>query len=92
MGRFQGPAQVSGVSTGTLAETGVYRLNRNPQYTGYLLLLAGSAVAARSPRALVLALAAAGIFARWVPVEEAALERTFGEDYRGYRGRTRRWL
>ncbi len=92
MGRFRGASQVSGTVQGPLVETGAYRLNRNPQYTGYLLVLAGTALAARSGGALALAGAAAGVYGWWVPVEEQALEAAFGPEYTRYRARTRRWL
>ncbi len=58
-----------------------------------LLLYAGVGVAARSPWILALALPLAvimryGVVAR----EEAYLERRFGDAYRGYKARVRRWL
>jgi len=90
--RFSGPGQLSGTQVGNQVSTGVYRCSRNPQYTGLVLTLYGLALARRSPRAAVLATAAAAAYRWWVPVEEAHLEATFGDDYRNYRARTPRWL
>lgn len=92
MSRFQGPAQVSALRRGELVISGIYRVSRNPQYAGYVLLLAGLALARGSAAAGVLAGSAAAAFRWWVPVEEAHLEREFGDAYRGYRDRTARWL
>jgi protein-S-isoprenylcysteine O-methyltransferase Ste14 len=76
-----------------LVTTGVHGWSRNPIYVGMFLLYAGIGVAARSPWVLVLTLPLAitlryGVVAR----EEAYLERRFGEAYRDYKARVRRWL
>ena len=92
MNRFAGPGQVSGTHVGDLATGGVYRYTRNPQYTGYIAVLAGLGLARRSAAVLGLAGAAALIFAWWIPVEERHLEQTFGDAYHRYRTRTPRWL
>lgn len=77
----------------TLVTTGVHGLSRNPIYVGMFLLYAGIGVAARSSWVLVLALPLAvvmryGVVAR----EEAYLEWRFGDAYREYKARVRRWL
>jgi protein-S-isoprenylcysteine O-methyltransferase Ste14 len=77
----------------TIVETGPYRFTRNPIYLGMFLGLAGLAIAFDSlwllatlvPFALVIRY---GVVAR----EEAYLERKFGDVYRRYRTRVRRWL
>jgi protein-S-isoprenylcysteine O-methyltransferase Ste14 len=77
----------------TLVESGPYRFTRNPIYLGMLLSLIGLAIAFNNlwlltmlvPFALVLRY---GVVAR----EEVYLERKFGDVYRGYRSRVRRWL
>jgi protein-S-isoprenylcysteine O-methyltransferase Ste14 len=76
-----------------LVTTGIYGWSRNPIYVGMLLLYAGVGLAARGPWVLVLALPLAitlryGVVAR----EEAYLERRFGDPYRDYKARVRRWL
>ena len=84
--------QTSEPST-TIVERGPYAFSRNPIYSGMFLALAGLAVGFDSlwvlamlvPFYLVIRY---GVVAR----EEAYLERKFGEPYRQYRARVRRWL
>jgi protein-S-isoprenylcysteine O-methyltransferase Ste14 len=76
-----------------LVTTGIHGWSRNPIYVGMFLLYAGIAVAAHSTWALVLVLPLAvvvryGVVAR----EEAYLEQRFGDSYRDYKARVRRWL
>jgi protein-S-isoprenylcysteine O-methyltransferase Ste14 len=79
--------------TTTIVASGPYRFTRNPIYLGMFLGLIGLAIAFDNlwlllmlvPFALVIRY---GVAAR----EEAYLERTFGDVYRGYRSRVRRWL
>jgi protein-S-isoprenylcysteine O-methyltransferase Ste14 len=79
--------------TTTIVDTGPYRFTRNPIYLGMVLGLIGLAIAFNSlwllltlvPFALVIRY---GVIAR----EEAYLERKFGDVYRSYRSRVRRWL
>ena len=76
-----------------LVTTGIYRWTRNPIYLGFFLLYGGIGVAAQSPWVLILTLPIAftvryGVVAR----EEAYLERRFGNAYRDYKARVRRWL
>ena len=79
--------------TTTIVESGPYRFTRNPIYLGMFLGLIGLAIAFDNlwllmtlvPFALVIRY---GVVAR----EEAYLERKFGDVYRGYRSRVRRWL
>jgi protein-S-isoprenylcysteine O-methyltransferase Ste14 len=92
MRAFVGPGQVSGTSTGPLVTGGVYRLSRNPQYLGYVLVLAGTSLAARSGAGIALAGAAAATFSAWIPAEEQHLEGIMGEPYQRYRRSTARWL
>ena len=76
-----------------LVASGPYRYTRNPMYVGVLLSMTGVALA--SGRALLL-LAPLGFFgtmsATQIPREERLLEREFGQSYRDYRQRVRRWL
>jgi len=79
--------------TTTIVENGPYRFTRNPIYLAMFLGLIGLAIAFDNlwllmmlvPFALVIRY---GVVAR----EEAYLERKFGDLYRGYRLRVRRWL
>ena len=76
-----------------LVTTGIHGWSRNPIYVGMFLLYAGIGMAARSPWVLALALPLVVIL-RYAVVarEEAYLERRFGEAYRDYKARVRRWL
>ncbi|HYI86295.1 MAG TPA: isoprenylcysteine carboxylmethyltransferase family protein [Burkholderiales bacterium] len=76
-----------------LVTTGIHGWSRNPIYVGMLLLYAGIGTGARSPWVLILALPLViilryGVIAR----EETYLERRFGDAYRDYKARVRRWL
>jgi protein-S-isoprenylcysteine O-methyltransferase Ste14 len=76
-----------------LVTTGIYGWIRNPIYLGMFFVYGGIGVAARSPWTLILTLPLAitiryGVIAR----EEAYLERRFGDAYRDYKARVRRWL
>lgn len=90
--RFASPGQVSGTQVGELATGGVYRLSRNPQYTGYVLALAGLGLSRRSGAVVALATGAGAVFAWCVPVEESASRHRFGEPYERYLARGPRWL
>ena len=79
--------------TRALVTTGIHGWTRNPIYLGMFLLYAGIGLVVRSPWILLLTLSLAitiryGVVAR----EEAYLERRFGDAYRGYKARVRRWL
>jgi protein-S-isoprenylcysteine O-methyltransferase Ste14 len=79
--------------TRALVTTGFHGWSRNPIYLGLFLVYGGIGVAGRSPSTLILTLPLAlairyGVVAR----EEAYLERRFGDSYRNYKARVRRWL
>lgn len=76
-----------------LVTTGIHRWTRNPVYLGFFLMYAGIGVAALSPWMLILFVPLVvtiryGVVAR----EEAYMERRFGDAYRDYAARVRRWL
>ena len=79
--------------TTTIVESGPYRFTRNPIYLGMFLVLTGLAIAFDNLWLLIMLLPFAlviryGVVAR----EEAYLERKFGQAYRDYKKRVRRWL
>ncbi|WP_353641861.1 isoprenylcysteine carboxylmethyltransferase family protein [Mesorhizobium sp. WSM2239] len=79
--------------TRALVTTGINGWTRNPIYLGMFLIYGGVGVAAQSSWLLILTLPLAiairyGVVAR----EEAYLERRFGDAYRDYKARVRRWL
>jgi protein-S-isoprenylcysteine O-methyltransferase Ste14 len=76
-----------------LVTTGIHGWSRNPIYVGMFLIYVGIGIAAASPWMLLLAVPLVivlryGLVAR----EEAYLERRFGDAYRDYKARVRRWL
>jgi protein-S-isoprenylcysteine O-methyltransferase Ste14 len=77
----------------TIVDSGPYRFTRNPIYASMFLGLIGLAIAFDNPW-LLLMLAPFALVIRYgvVAREEAYLERKFGDVYRGYRSRVRRWL
>jgi protein-S-isoprenylcysteine O-methyltransferase Ste14 len=89
-----GGTTVSPYSTSTaLVTSGPYRFSRNPGYLGMALAFAGISLMSSAVWSLValvptLAVIEFGVIRR----EERYLERTFGEEYRAYCARVRRWL
>ena len=79
--------------TRALVTAGIHGWSRNPIYLGIFLVYGGIGIAARSPSILILMLPLAiairyGVVAR----EETYLERRFGDTYRDYKARVRRWV
>jgi protein-S-isoprenylcysteine O-methyltransferase Ste14 len=72
---------------------GIYRWSRNPLYLALTLAYVGLAIAAGSAWAIILLIPLLvvmniGVISR----EERYLEREFGDAYRAYKSRVRRWL
>jgi protein-S-isoprenylcysteine O-methyltransferase Ste14 len=76
-----------------LVTTGVHGLSRNPIYVGMFLSYVGIGLSSLSPWIVAL-MAPIAIIMRFgvVAREEAYLERRFGDAYRDYKARVRRWL
>jgi protein-S-isoprenylcysteine O-methyltransferase Ste14 len=79
--------------TTALVDTGIYGFTRNPMYVGLLFVLLGWAIFLVSPWALIGPL----VFLAWINYlqiipEERILTQLFGESYRQYQARVRRWL
>lgn len=76
-----------------IVDTGIFRLTRNPMYLGMLLMLCAwvtylaNLVTLAGPVLFVLYM---NLF-QIIPEERALLQR-FGEPYRAYLGRARRWI
>ena len=76
-----------------LVATGIYRFTRNPMYLGMAGVGFGAAALFASLPAVLLTLLAVLIIDRTVIArEESYLTRQFGDNYRAYRNRVRRWL
>jgi protein-S-isoprenylcysteine O-methyltransferase Ste14 len=77
----------------SLVTHGIYGITRNPMYLSLLLLYAGISIFLNFWWPIVLAPALIVAMDRMVIVkEEAYLMRRFGEEYRRYRERVRRWI
>ncbi|MEX2630517.1 MAG: isoprenylcysteine carboxylmethyltransferase family protein [Tistlia sp.] len=79
--------------TRALVVEGPYRFTRNPMYLGMALVYLGVLLAAGGPLTLLLlapllAVVRYGVIGR----EERYLEARFGQPYRDYKARVRRWL
>ncbi|MGB1261740.1 MAG: methyltransferase family protein [Cognaticolwellia sp.] len=76
-----------------LVDSGIYRYSRNPMYLAMLLGLAAYACYLENP----LAFAICGLFICYIgkyqiTPEERMLTTLFGQEYRAYQERVRRWL
>ena len=79
--------------TTAIVGAGPYRFTRNPMYLAMVLLCIGAA--ALLANAWILVLTPICALALWwfaIRPEEAYLEEKFGEGYRAYKRRVRRWL
>jgi protein-S-isoprenylcysteine O-methyltransferase Ste14 len=79
--------------TRALVATGIHACSRNPIYVAMFLIYVGIGLLANAAWIFVLLVPLAlviryGVIAR----EEAYLERKFGDAYRTYKSRVRRWL
>lgn len=76
-----------------LVTRGVFRFSRNPMYLGMAIALAGTALLLGTltpwivPPVFVVV-----IRYFFIDVEEKLMEQTFGDQYRRYRERVRRWI
>ncbi len=77
----------------SLVTAGAYAISRHPMYLGFTLILLGIAVllGAATPFLIVLAFALVMEF-RFIRVEEAMMRETFGQAWRAYEARVRRWI
>jgi protein-S-isoprenylcysteine O-methyltransferase Ste14 len=77
----------------TLITSGPYRFSRNPLYLGgNVFIFFGAALLLGSPAALVIIALHVPLVDRFIRREEAQLERSFGDEWRRYKRRVRRWL
>jgi len=76
-----------------LITDGLYRFSRHPMYAGMVLVLVGLAVLLGSITPVVVIPAFVLVIGKkFIDTEEAALEETFGDAYREYKRRVRRWI
>jgi protein-S-isoprenylcysteine O-methyltransferase Ste14 len=76
-----------------LVTDGWFRMTRNPMYLGLSLILGGVALIDGTLGAfLPLPVFVAILQLRFIKLEESFLEGIFGNDYRAYKARVRRWV
>jgi protein-S-isoprenylcysteine O-methyltransferase Ste14 len=91
--RRAGTSMVPMNPTTALVTSGPYRLTRNPMYLGMAFLYVAFAFAFGVIWALAFLPAVILVVDRFVIArEEPYLERKFGQTYRDYKARARRWL
>lgn len=76
-----------------LMEAGLYGLSRNPIYLAMALLLTGSGLAFGHVLTLIVVPVFIVLVQQiWIVKEEENMEAAFGQHYRNYKMRVRRWL
>ena len=77
----------------TLVKKGIYSLIRHPAYTGLFLFMLGMGLSLGNWLSLFIIFAASVtiVFVR-VPLEEKALIEKFGDEYRSYMKKTKRYI
>ena len=77
----------------TLVQSGLYRITRNPMYLGLVIIGIGAALVAGT---WLMWLVPIVIFALdnfvIIPFEERSMERVYGDAFREYKTRVRRWV
>jgi protein-S-isoprenylcysteine O-methyltransferase Ste14 len=80
-------------TSASLVTSGVYGLSRHPMYLGFVLILLGIAVLLGSAMPLALVLLFAVLMDRtYVRLEETMLKERFGDAWKAYTRRVRRWV
>jgi protein-S-isoprenylcysteine O-methyltransferase Ste14 len=79
--------------TPAIVERGPFRISRNPMYLQMVLVCIGAAGFSWNAWILILTPVAAWLLQKLaIEPEEVYLERKFGEAYRSYKRRVRRWI
>ena len=77
----------------TLVTTGIFSITRNPMYLGLLLMLSSIAFFLKNFISfLIIPLFILFITKNQILPEEEALENIFGEEYKNYKKKVRRWI
>jgi hypothetical protein len=75
-----------------IVDEGIYGYIRNPMYLGHLIFMAGLAITFRSWLAVALLVFHCVWFDLRVRSDEVHLEARFGDAYRAYKARVKRWI
>jgi protein-S-isoprenylcysteine O-methyltransferase Ste14 len=92
MASFRSFSRISGTETDQLVTGGAYRFSRNPQNTGWGIMLVGIAIAGHSTAALLLAAGFWLVFIYYLRHEERFLRRAFADSYIQYCQRAPRFF
>ncbi len=80
-------------STSNIITTGIYGISRNPIYSSFVVVGIGAAFAVNSLWIALLQIPLVLTINKWViQKEERYLESKFGDEYRAYKARVRRWI
>lgn len=91
--RRSGQSELPWKPTPSILEEGPYRFTRNPMYLQMVLVCIGVATMMANAWILMLTPACAALLQRVaIRPEEAYLEAKFGDPYRSYMNRVRRWI
>jgi protein-S-isoprenylcysteine O-methyltransferase Ste14 len=78
---------------GHLIDTGPYRYSRNPLYLGgNVFMFLGASLSLGSPGGVLLTVLHLPLVEFMIRREERQLEQTFGDEWRRYKRRVRRWV
>ena len=75
-----------------LVQTGVFKYSRHPMYLGIMIMYLGLAISSLSIAAFLLLVVIFFFYNYLASYEEKQLIAFFGESYRDYMKKTRRWL
>lgn len=91
---FEGGGTLSPADpTKKLVISGLYRYSRNPMYIGVITMLIGEAVFSNAISLWVYLLLVFTVFNLFIfLIEEPRLRKDFGEEYRSYCQKVRRWI
>lgn len=91
--RASGQSEDPRTPTTQILEHGPFRISRNPMYLQMVLVCLGLSIAFWNPWLCLLTPVCGVLLQRLAIVhEEAYLEEKFGDAYRGYKHRVRRWI
>ena len=91
--RRSGQSELPWRPTPSILEYGPYRYTRNPMYLMMVLVCLGIAIVLSNAWIVLLTPVCAWALYRFaISPEETYLERKFGEPYRDYKRRVRRWI
>ncbi|WND01786.1 isoprenylcysteine carboxylmethyltransferase family protein [Temperatibacter marinus] len=84
---------VPGTTASQIVDSGIFNLSRNPMYLGMLfMLLGGSWMSGSLLSTLAPLYFVAHIEKNFIENEEEFLEELFGDTYKAYKKRVRRWI